>query len=76
MNIKEVDKMIRRRRMSLGIDQRTLSEISGIAIHTLSNIEAGKGNPTVATLSRVLDALGLELRIQVKEQPLVSVSAC
>lgn len=53
--------------MSLRVDQRTLSEISGIAVHTLSNIEAGKGNPTVATLDRVLDALGMELRIQIKE---------
>lgn len=53
--------------MSLHIDQKTLSDISGIAVHTLSNIEAGKGNPTVATLDRVLNALGMELRIQVKE---------
>jgi transcriptional regulator with XRE-family HTH domain len=67
MNTKVEGEMIRKRRISLGIDQRTLSEIAGIAIHTLSNIEAGKGNPTVATLGRVLDALGLELRIQVKD---------
>lgn len=68
MNIEEAGKLIRRRRISLHIDQRTLSDISGIAVHTLSNIEAGKGNPTVATLDRVLDALGMELRIRVKEQ--------
>ena len=67
MNTKEAGNLIRKRRMSLRIDQRTLSEISGIAIHTLSNIEAGKGNPTVATLDRVLSALGMELRIQIKE---------
>lgn len=50
----------------LGIDQRTLGEIAGVAVHTLSNIEAGKGNPTVATLERVLQAVGMELRIHVK----------
>lgn len=50
----------------LNIDQRALSEIAGIAVHTLSNIEAGKGNPTVATLERVLNALGMELRIEIK----------
>ena len=66
MNAKEAGGLIRKRRASLGIDQRTLGEISGIAVHTLSNIEAGKGNPTVATLDRVLNALGMELRIQVK----------
>ena len=53
--------------MSLKIDQRTLSEVSGIAVHTLSNIEAGKGNPTVATLDRLLHALGMEFRVQIKE---------
>ena len=58
--------MIRQRWVSLGIDQRTLGEISKTAVHTVSNIEAGKGNPTMATLDRVLNALGMELRIQVK----------
>jgi transcriptional regulator with XRE-family HTH domain len=67
MNAEEAGLMIRKRRLSLGIDQRALSEISGIAVHTLSNIEAGKGNPTVATLDKVLGALGMELRIQVKQ---------
>jgi transcriptional regulator with XRE-family HTH domain len=68
MKSNEAGSVIRRRRLSLHIDQRTLSDISGIAVHTLSNIEAGNGNPTVATLDRVLDALGMELRIQLKEQ--------
>jgi len=67
MNIEELGELIRRRRASLRIDQRTLGEISGIAIHTLSNIEAGRGNPTLATLDRVLDTLGMELRVQVKQ---------
>jgi transcriptional regulator with XRE-family HTH domain len=66
MNAKEVGGMIRNRRASLEIDQRTLGEISKTAVHTLSNIEVGKGNPTMATLDRVLSALGMELRIQVK----------
>jgi transcriptional regulator with XRE-family HTH domain len=67
MNINEEGKTIRKRRQSLQIDQRSLSEIAGIAVHTLSNIEAGKGNPTVEVLDRVLNALGMELRIQIKE---------
>lgn len=57
---------IKKRRLSLGIDQRALSEISGVAMHTLSNLEAGNGNPTVRTLERVLAALGMELRIEIK----------
>ena len=68
MNMKEAGALIKKRRTSLRIDQRALSEISGVAVHTLSNIEAGNGNPTVTTLARVLDALGMELRIQIKKQ--------
>ena len=67
MNTKEIGEVIRRRRDSLEVDQRTLSEISGIAVHTLSNIEAGVGNPTLATLNRVLDAVGMEIRVEVKQ---------
>ncbi len=67
MNLKTMGELIRKRRASLQIDQHTLSEISGVAVHTVSNIEAGSGNPTVATLDRVLIALGMEIRIQVKE---------
>jgi transcriptional regulator with XRE-family HTH domain len=67
MNVKDTGELMKKRRAALGIDQRTLSEISGIAVHTLSNIEAGKGNPTVETLDRVLHAMGMELRIQIKE---------
>ena len=67
MNTEEIGELIKRRRASLQIDQRTLGEISGIAVHTLSNIEAGRGNPTVATLERVLDAVGMELRVEVKQ---------
>lgn len=67
MNTKSIGELIKKRRRSLNIDQRSLSQISGVAVHTLSNIEAGTGNPTVATLTRVLDALGMEISIRVKE---------
>ena len=67
MNINELGKMVRKRRQLLQIDQRSLSEIAGISVHSLSNIEAGKGNPTVEVLDRVLNAMGMELRIQIKE---------
>jgi transcriptional regulator with XRE-family HTH domain len=68
MKMFDIGRMIRKRRLSLRIDQRVLSEISGVAVHTLSNIEVGKSNPTVTTLNRVLDALGLDIDIKVKER--------
>jgi len=59
---------VKSRRLELGIDQKALSEISGVAVHTLSNMEAGRGNPTVRTLARVLDAIGMDLRIVIKDE--------
>jgi transcriptional regulator with XRE-family HTH domain len=67
MNTREIGEVIKARREVLGIDQRTLSEISDVAVHTLSNIEAGNGNPTVNSLNKVLGALGLELRVDVQQ---------
>ena len=67
MNARTTGEMIKKRRVLLGIDQRDLSQISGVSIHTISDIEAGKGNPTAATLDRILDALGMELHIRIKE---------
>ncbi len=67
MNTERIGQIIRARRDMLGIDQRTLSEISGVAVHTLSNIESGGGNPTVKSLNRILGALGMELRVEVQQ---------
>jgi transcriptional regulator with XRE-family HTH domain len=67
MNTELIGEVIRARRDVLGIDQRTLSEISGVAVHTLSNIEAGVVNPTVKSLNKILDTLGMELRVEVQQ---------
>lgn len=56
-----------RRRKLLGVDQFALSEICGISVHTLSNIESGKGNPTLEVLARLVEALGLEVKIEIKD---------
>lgn len=65
MNIEAIGQVIRERRSFLKIDQRTLSELSGVSMHTLSNIESGKGNPTVAVLNKIVNVLGMELLIKV-----------
>lgn len=66
MNIRQVGSRIRQRRRELGVDQRSLAELAEISIHTVSDIESGKANPTLDTLSQVLDVLGLELKIVVQ----------
>ena len=66
MNITEFGKIIKIRRNILGINQQDLSEISDVALHTISDIESGKGNPTLQVIYKLLDVLGLEIIINVK----------
>lgn len=51
----------------LKVNQETLAELSGVSIRTLKQFERGKGNPTLKTLSKLADALGMELRIETKK---------
>lgn len=63
----DIGQEIKAARKRLGIDQATLAELSETSVPTLSRIERGAANPTLAVLERILDVLGLELRVRVKE---------
>jgi transcriptional regulator with XRE-family HTH domain len=52
------------RRRTLGILQKHLASLASISVHTLSNIESGKGNPSLDVLERLLQCLGLQCVIQ------------
>ena len=66
MDKKKLGKLLKSRRNELGINQIDLSEISGVALHTISDIESGKGNPTLQIINKICDILGMELKIHVK----------
>ena len=57
---------LKQRREILDVTQAHLAELAGIGIRTLKEIESGKGNPTVETLIKVADVLGMELQLRVK----------
>lgn len=67
MNTKEIGTLIKERRQSLNINQFELSELAGIGINTLVAIERGQGNPKLETLLAVVDTLGLQININLKE---------
>ena len=54
---------LQERRRMLGILQGDLASLAGISVHTLSNIESGKANPSLDVLEPLLDCLGLELTL-------------
>ncbi len=66
METTEIGIIIKNRRKILEITQQDLSEITEVALHTVSDIESGKGNPTIIVLSKICDALGLDIQIAVK----------
>ena len=61
MNINEISDYIVRRRKTLKISQRELAELSGVSLHSLSNLESGRGNPTLENLLKVADTLGVTI---------------
>lgn len=67
MNSKEIGSIIKKRRQELKVNQLTLSELAGVGINTLVAIERGTGNPKLETLLSVLDILGLQLNITLKD---------
>ena len=57
---------IKKRRMRLGISQQDLAEFAGVGIATVKDIERGKGNPSLQTLQKLLEVLGLEMTLRVR----------
>lgn len=63
----DIGKVIKERRALLGISQQDLSDYSGVGISTVKDLERGVGNPSVDTLRKILDVVGLEMIFQVKQ---------
>ena len=55
------------RRALLGISQQDLSDYSGVGISTVKDLERGVGNPSLQTLQKILDVVGMEMMLQVKQ---------
>mgnify|MGYP000007188177 len=58
---------IKLRRKTLAISQRDLAEMAGVGLATIKDIERGKGNPSLSTISRILDVLGMEVLFRVRD---------
>lgn len=67
MYFQAIIESIKARRESLQVTQEALSELSGVALGGLKKFESGKGNPTLSTLKKLCDALGLEITLSVKK---------
>lgn len=66
MNMQDIGLTIKERRNTLGVKQRTVSELSGVSVNTLVAIERGEGNPHITTLMDILETVGLQIDIRPK----------
>ena len=63
-NIGKIGRAIAARRMALGISVRELGARVGVNYTTLSLIENGKMNPSIGTLTKITDELGLTIEVK------------
>ena len=66
MHFDELIKTIKVRRQTMQVTQETLAELSGVGLRTLKQFESGKGNPTLLTVQKLADVLGMELCLKLK----------
>jgi transcriptional regulator with XRE-family HTH domain len=67
MHYSDLVKTIKARREALNVTQENLAELSGVGLRTLKQFESGKGNPTLATLQKIGDVLGMEVCLMIKD---------
>ena len=69
MHYLDLIKTIKERREVLQVTQEGLAELSGVGLRTLKQFESGKGNPTLSTLQKISDVLGMEVCLKIKNLP-------
>jgi transcriptional regulator with XRE-family HTH domain len=57
---------VKERRAVLGISQLDLAEMAGISLATVKDIERGVGNPSMKTVARILEVLGMEMEFRIR----------
>lgn len=62
-----IGQIIKMRRKELGLTQDTLALLSQVGINTIVSIERGSKSPSLETLTKVTDALGLEIQLVIKK---------
>ena len=62
-----IGEQLRDRRAQLGLVQLQLATLSGVNIRTIQLVEQGKANPSLDTLLKLTDTLGLNIELVIKD---------
>jgi predicted transcriptional regulator len=63
----ELQEVMKSRREHLSISQLDLAEMAQISLATVKDIERGKGNPSLSTVKKILEVLGMEIEYKVRQ---------
>lgn len=74
-SVEEIGQMIRNRRETLQLIQPQLADLAKVSIRTIQLIEAGRANPSLDTLIKVADCLGLDVKLELKRSGKQSVAS-
>lgn len=58
--------LIKERRAILGLTQQDLSDYTGLSVRIIKSVERENGNPSLSTLEKIADVLGLEIIMRVR----------
>ena len=61
-----IGQTIKARRRELGLTQNTLALLSQVGINTIVSIERGSKSPSLDTLTKVAEVLGLDVTLVLK----------
>jgi len=60
----DIPRMISEKRKSLGLTQVQISQKTGIAQCDISRIESGRANPSIKTLKRLAEGMGMNVKLE------------
>ena len=64
----DIGQSIKARRKELGLTQSMLALLSEVGINTIVSIERGSKSPSLETLMKVTDVLGLDIKLQPRKK--------
>ena len=67
----ELKDLMKKRREELGITQLDLAQMAEVGIATIKDIERGKGNPSLSTVNKILEILGMEIDYRLRRPSLM-----
>lgn len=59
--------IIKNRRKELGLTQPHLADLAQVSVNTVYKIENGEANPTIEVIEKIIDILGMEIKLEIKD---------